>query len=88
MPLDHQTLVAARELGIAIYEPANAIDRLLAAQYPPQYPAPPPIASTPLITITVLVLIGLLALLGYVGALDNTDAPSLTTTIQQVSDTR
>ena len=85
VPLDHPTLAAARELGIDIYKPAEAIDRLLAAPAQRQRPAPLPVASTPLITITVLVLIGVLALLGFAGALVNNDPPNQTT-VQQVSD--
>jgi len=87
VPLDHPTLVAARELGIDILAPEAAIDTLLAARVQRQRLIPLPVASTPLITITVLALIGVIALLGYVGALANTSLPSQTT-IQQVSDTR
>jgi len=86
VPLDHPTLVAARELGIDVLEPAQAIDRLLAAPGGRYRPAQLPVASTPLITATVLVLIGVLALLGLVGVLTNSDtAPQ---TVEQVVDER
>lgn len=87
VPLDHPTLVQAREWGIAIYEPSQAIDRLLAAQVPRQRPTTLPVASTPLITAAVLVLIGALAVLGFVGALANSNTLTQTT-IQQVSEER
>ncbi|MGH3994835.1 MAG: hypothetical protein ACRDSN_20530 [Pseudonocardiaceae bacterium] len=83
VPLDHPTLVTAGELGIPVYNPAQAIDRLLAAPVPRQRAVPLPVASTPLITVTVLVLIGALALLGFTGALANSNTPT-PTTVQQV----
>jgi hypothetical protein len=80
--------VAARELGIDVLRPAQAIDRLLTTPAQRQRPAQLPVASTPLITIAVLVLIGLLALLGFVGVLANSNTPTQTTTVQQVVDER
>ncbi len=89
VPLDHPSLVAARELGIDVLEPVQAIDRLLAAPVVRAIRAVPlPVASTPLITITVLVMLGLLALLGATGVFGNNDPPSQTTTVHQVSEER
>ena len=88
VPLDHPTLAAARELGIDVLRPAQAIDRLLAAPAQRQRLAQLPVASTPLITITVLLLIGVLALLGFVGVLTNSNTPTQTTTVQQVVEER
>lgn len=87
VPLDHPTLVAAREIGIDILAPAHAKDRLLASQAQRQSPAPLPVTKTPLITIMVLVLIGVIALLGFVGALVH-GSTAQTTNVQQVSETR
>lgn len=89
VPLDHPTLVAARELGIDVLAPTQAIDRLLSA--PVRRVArttPLPVASTPLITVAVLVIIGVIALLGASGVFSGNDAPSQVTTVQQVSEQR
>jgi hypothetical protein len=88
VPLDHPTLVAARELGIDIYQPAEAIDRLLSTPASRQRAMPPPIASTPLITVMVLALIGVLAVLGTIGVLASANDPPQVTTVQQVVDDR
>jgi hypothetical protein len=86
VPANHPTLLAAHELGIDVFEPAQAIDRLLAlpARVRPR-PMPLPVASTPLITVTVLVLVGVLALLGFVGVLTS-ESPSQTTTVQKITE--
>ena len=87
VPLDHPTLVAARELGIEVIAPSEAVDRLLAARVQWQQPTQLPVANTPLITITVLVLVGVLTLLALAGVLAGTaPAGQPTTNIQQVSD--
>lgn len=79
VPLDHPTLATARELGIDVYRPAEAIDRLLSTPVPRQRAMQPPITSTPLITVMVLAMIGMLALLGFVGVLANSNTPTQTT---------
>jgi len=89
VPLDHPTLVAARELGVEVFAPHQAIDRLLVAPVVRAVRSVPlPVTSTPLITLTVLVMIGLLALLGVSGVLGDDDPPSQVTTVQQVSEER
>ncbi|HEY0637252.1 MAG TPA: hypothetical protein VGD67_06370 [Pseudonocardiaceae bacterium] len=87
VPPDHPTRRAARELGIAVYGPAEAMDRLLTLQ-PPQPPrqtrtTPLPVASTPLITVTVLVLLGVVVLLGMTGMFTDAEPAGHSTTIQQ-----
>lgn len=85
---DHPTLVAARELGIDVYQPGQAIDRLLATPGRSSVrQLPLPVASTPLITVTVLLLVGVITLLGLVGAIGNDDPPQ-TTTVRQVTEGR
>lgn len=89
VPDDHPTLITARELGIAIYDPVVAIDRLLAVPVRRATRIMPlPVSSTPLVTVTVLVLVGVLVLLGLIGALSSQDPPSQTTTVRQVTDSR
>jgi len=88
VPLDHPTLVTARELGIDVLAPAEAIDRLFGPRMQRHRSAQLPVASTPLITVAVLVLIGALALLGYLGALSSTNPVSETTTVHQIDDHR
>lgn len=85
VPANHPTLVAARELGIDVFQPAQAMDRLLAVPAVRTRTVPLPVASTPLITLTVLVLVGVIALLGLIGVLDDQSPPSQTTTqVQQL----
>ena len=88
VPADHPTLVTARELGIDVLAPAEAVNRFLGRRLQRHRAMPLPVASTPLITITVLLLIGALALLGYLGALSGTNPVNETTNIIQVSDNR
>lgn len=83
VPLDHPTLVAARELGVTVYAPEHAIDRLLAAPVPQPRLVPLPVASTPLIGFMVLVLVVMLALLGYFGAVAYSGIPTHTTSVEQ-----
>jgi hypothetical protein len=86
VPLDHATLLAARELGIDVLAPARAIDRLLAA--PARRPVrtvPMPVANPRLIVAAVLILLGLVAALGFGGAFGGAQ-PSQVTTVQQVSE--
>jgi hypothetical protein len=86
VPSNHPTLVAARELGIEVFRPAEAIDRLMAVSPRPAPPRQMPVASTPLITLTVLVLVGVLALLGLIGLIGYDSPPSQTTQVQQLVD--
>jgi hypothetical protein len=88
VPADHPTLSTARELGIDVLAPTEAIDRFLNPRVQRHRAVPLPVASTPLITVTVLLLIGALALLGYLGALPGTNPVSETTNMTQVSDDR
>lgn len=86
VPLDHATLLTARELGIEVLEPAQAIDRLLAA--PARRPVravPLPVTSPRLVATAVLVLLGLVAALGFSGVFGG-GQPSQVTTVQQVSE--
>lgn len=82
---DHPTLVTARELGIEVLQPSEAVDRLLSApSRARERPPHPPASRTSAITFTVIVLVSLLALLGFVGAIvDN--GPREATDNQQVS---
>ena len=69
VPADHATLVAARELGIEVLQPSEAVDRLLSVVGRARERTPlPPASRTPAITLTVIVLVSLLALLGFFGA--------------------
>ena len=87
VPADHPTLVAARELGIEVLDPSQAIDRLLVTPGKQRRGAPPPpVSRTPLITLTVLVLIGVLTVLGVIGALIDSNPPSQEVTVSEISD--
>jgi hypothetical protein len=84
VPADHPTLLAARELGIEILDPAEAIDRLLTVPGRPRRWTPPPrVPGSSMITVTVLVLAGVLTLLGFVGVL--LDSETDEATIQETS---
>jgi hypothetical protein len=86
VPADHPTLLAAKELGIEVLGPSEAIDRLLSAPGSPgRHSALPPASRTPLITFTVLMLISLLTLLGVAGALIRPDQPAHEVTVNEVS---
>lgn len=91
VPFDHPTILAARELGIEVFSPAQAFDRLLSVTTRRDNRAAQlPVASTPLITIAVLVLVGVIALLGWLGALGDKAPPNTqnTTDVQQLVQTR
>jgi hypothetical protein len=87
VPADHPTLISARELGIEVLDPSEAIDRLLATPGPASRRNPtPPVSNTPLITLTVLVLISVLTMLGVVGALIDSDTPAHEVTVNELSE--
>jgi hypothetical protein len=87
VPADHPTLIAARELGIEVIDPSEAIDRLLSVPGPAtRRNPPPPVSRTPLITLTVLVLISVLTLLGVLGALVDTGNAPREVTVNDMSE--
>lgn len=79
---DHPVLAAARELGIEILDPSQAVDRLLSRRSSRRHAAAVPVGRTstrppsrlPTIAIVVLALVGALVMLGVVGALVQPDA--------------
>jgi len=85
VPADHPTLVAARELGIEVLDPAEAIDRLLTAPGRTRWTPPPRAVRAPLITLAVLAVVGMLAFLGFVGAM--LDSGPREATVQESSET-
>lgn len=87
VPPNHPTLVAARELGIEILDPSEAIDRLLATPSPVKRRIqPPPVSRPPLITLTVLVLVSVLALLGVASALIHSGDQPREVTVNEISE--
>lgn len=87
VPPDHPTLVAARDLGIEVIDPAEAIDRLLTVPgRTARWTSPTAAPRAPLVTLTVLVLVGVLALLGFVGSMIVDNGPR-EATVSEFSET-